>query len=78
MKQKYVAGVAGIAVLSIFICLILSHYQHTSLSRPKDCYAVQMQQFHSTVDADGDGKVELTDILDCALEYVNMYPKYKS
>lgn len=78
MKQKYVAGVAGIAVLSIFICLILSHYQHTSLSRPKDCYAVQMQQFHSTVDADGDGMDDQTDILQGALEYVNTHPKYKS
>lgn len=78
MKRKYVMGFIGIIVLSVFILFILSHYQNTSASRPVNRYAAHIPQFHSTVDMDGDGVDDQTDILNGALSYVSTQPKYKS
>ena len=72
------AGWAGVLVLGTVLLLALSRYQNTSASRPENCCGVQVPQYHSTVDADGDGVDDQTDILKNALAYVGTRPKYKS
>lgn len=78
MKRKSVIGTAGVFIAGILAILVLSHYQHTSAVRPQNKFTAQIPQFHSTVDADGDGIDDQTDVLNGALAYVNSYPKYKS
>ena len=72
------AGWAGVLVLGTVLLLVLSRYQNTSASRPESCYAVQVPQFHSSVDRDNDGVDDQLDILKGALAYVSTHPKYKS
>lgn len=52
--------------------------QHTSSDRLPDKYNAVIEQVHSTVDQDGDGVDDQTDILQGALEYIATKPKYKS
>ncbi len=78
MKRKSVIGTAGVLIVAILTVLVLSHYQHTSTARPQDKFSAQIPQLHSSVDADGDGMDDQTDILNGTLAYVNTHPKYKS
>lgn len=72
-------------VLFIFILLVIlmivsfrSLHRRTSPARLPDRYQLQVPQFHSSVDKDGDGIDDQTDILQGALEYVSTEPGYKS
>ncbi|MBD5551534.1 MAG: DUF1287 domain-containing protein [Lachnospiraceae bacterium] len=53
-------------------------YQHTSAKRLPDRYEITIEQMHSSVDKDGDGMDDQTDILQGALNYIATEPKYKS
>ena len=48
-----------IAVIGIWF---LSRYQHTSSDRPESLYTGSIEQFHSSVDKDGDGIDDQVDI----------------
>ena len=69
---------AGAILLCGVLLVLLMRYQHTSAVRPQDQYVGQIPAFYSTVDADGDGVDDQTDVLDNALVYVDTRPKYKS
>ena len=69
---------AGAILLCGVLLVLLMRYQHTSTVRPQDQYVGQIPAFYSTVDADGDGVDDQTDVLDNALAYVDTRPKYKS
>ena len=69
---------AGAILLCGVLLVLLMRYQHTSTVRPQDQYVGQIPDFYSTVDADGDGVDDQTDVLDNALAYVETRPKYKS
>ena len=69
---------AGAILLCGVLLVLLMRYQHTSTVRPQDQYLGQIPAFYSTVDADGDGVDDQTDVLDNALAYVETRPKYKS
>lgn len=69
---------AGAILLCGVLLVLLMRYQHTSTVRPQDQYLGQIPAFYSTVDADGDGVDDQTDVLDNALAYVDTRPKYKS
>lgn len=62
-----------------FVCVyLLLRYQNTSAKRPADLYGYAIEQLHSAVDKDGDGRDDQTDILQGALAYIETRPKYKS
>ena len=67
---------AGAILLCGVLLVLLMRYQHTSTVRPQDQYLGQISAFYSTVDADGDGVDDQTDVLDNALAYVETRPKY--
>ena len=73
-----VSFAAGAILLCDVLLVLLMRYQHTSTVRPQDQYLGQIPDFYSTVDADGDGVDDQTDVLDNALAYVDTRPKYKS
>lgn len=61
------------------ICFyLLFRYQNTSARRPAAQYDDTIEQVRSTVDKDGDGVDDQTDILQGALAYIGTGPKYKS
>ena len=70
--------IVGAVLLCGVLLFLLMRYQHTSTVRPQDQYVVQVPDFYSTVDADGDGVDDQTDVLDNAQAYVDTHPKYKS
>lgn len=53
-------------------------YQNTSVRRLKDKYSEELRPVQSSVDKDGDGIDDQTDILYGALEYIKTKPKYES
>lgn len=67
-----------IAFLLVVIAFILLRHQRTSAKRLPDQYHAQIPQFHGSVDKDGDGIDDQTDILQGALAYVSTQPQYKS
>lgn len=67
-----------VAFLLVVIAFILLRHQRTSAKRLPDQYHAQIPQFHSSVDKDGDGIDDQTDILQGALTYVSTQPQYKS
>lgn len=73
------------AIVSIFACaivaagaLLAARYQHTSPTRLPDRCKTPLRRQYSSVDADGDGIDDASDILAGALDYVNTKPKYRS
>lgn len=78
-KGKRIAGIS-ICAAAVFVSLfVLCRYQNTSAVRKNDKYSGSIPRIVSTVDADGDGTDDLTDILEGALAYVTeKKPKYKS
>ena len=70
--------IVGAVLLCGALLFLLMRYQHTSTVRPQDQYVVQVPDFYSTVDADGDGVDDQTDVLNNAQAYVDTHPKYKS
>lgn len=70
--------IIGLCIVAAAAVWFLSGYQHTSSDRPKDQYTGTIEQFHSSVDKDGDGIDDQVDILEGALAYVDTHPKYKS
>lgn len=79
MKKRW------IIVAAVCVCIICGagayfglRYQHTSPKRLPDRYGVTVEQVHSSVDKDGDGVDDQADILEGALEYIALRPKYKS
>ena len=77
-RMLCVSLAAGAILLCGVLLVLLMRYQHTSTVRPQDQYVGQIPDFYSTVDADGDGVDDQTDVLDNALAYVDTRPKYKS
>ena len=77
-RMLCVSLAAGAILLCGVLLVLLMRYQHTSTVRPQDQYLGQISDFYSTVDADGDGVDDQTDVLDNALAYVDTRPKYKS
>ena len=77
-RMLCVSLAAGAILLCGVLLVLLMRYQHTSAVRLKDRYTGQIPAFYSTVDADGDGVDDQTDMLDNALAYVDTRPKYKS
>lgn len=77
-RMLCVSLAAGAILLCGVLLVLLMRYQHTSTVRPQDQYVGQIPAFYSTVDADGDGVDDQTDVLDNALAYVDTRPKYKS
>lgn len=75
-------GMICLFVLSAFLLAVskffLSRHQQTSTKRLPDQYHAQIPQKHSSVDKDGDGIDDQTDILQGALVYIRTKPKYKS
>lgn len=60
-------------------CVYLAfRWQNTSARRKPDRYGDVIEQAHSSVDRDGDGIDDQTDILQGALAYIAGKPKYKS
>ena len=77
-RMLCVSLAAGAILLCGVLLVLLMRYQHTSAVRPQDQYVGQIPAFYSTVDADGDGVDDQTDVLDNALAYVDTRPKYRS
>ena len=74
-----------IIILIIAFCIFgavviqfFPRYQNTSSERPANRYTGSIEQFHSSVDKDGDGIDDQSDILEGALAYVGTHPNYKS
>lgn len=70
-----------IAIYVVAIVIIISafayrHYQNPSIKRPIGKY--QAKQYHSNNDQDNDGIDDQVDILENALEYISVKPKYQS
>ena len=65
-------------ILALIVAYVLLRYQHTSARRPADKYGGNIERVCSSVDADGDGIDDQTDILESALRYTATRPKYKS
>jgi hypothetical protein len=70
-------------VIAVCVCIICGvgvyfglHYQHTSPKRLPSQYGSVVEQVHSSVDRDVDGVDDQTDILEGALEYIALRPKY--
>ena len=79
MKKKLLAAVAiGQCILICGLIFALLRYQNTSANRPADKYAGSIAPLRSSVDMDGDGIDDQTDILESALRYTKTEPKYKS
>lgn len=79
MKKKI--RIIVIICLGIMCCACVYQalrYQHTSAKRLPDRYEITIEQMHSSVDKDGDGMDDQTDILQGALDYIATEPKYKS
>lgn len=79
MKKKL--QIIFIICLGIICCAcvyLALRYQHTSAKRLPDRYSLTVEQMHSSVDMDGDGIDDQTDILQGALDYIATKPKYKS
>ena len=70
--------IALLATLLLISALFLPYHRQTSAKRLPDQYHAQILQFHSSVDKDGDGIDDQTDILQGALAYVSTQPQYKS
>ena len=64
---KHYIEVLALLLLCSIVFYVLTHYQHTSASRPEDDYQGRIPQFHSSVDRDDDGVDDQLDILDGAL-----------
>ena len=56
----------------------IENYQNTSCTPLKDKSPCRIEQIHSSVDADGDGVDDQTDMLQGVISYLNTRPKYKS
>jgi len=67
-----------IGIIAVIGIWFLSRYQHTSSDRLESLYTGSIEQFHSSVDKDGDGIDDQVDILEGTLAYVDTHPKYKS
>ena len=66
-----------ILAAAAILAAALARYQHASPRRPDDHFA-SSERLRSSVDRDGDGIDDQTDILEGALRYVATGPKYKS
>ena len=66
-----------VVVIVIFIsAFAYRHYQNPYIKRPTGKY--QVKQYHSNNDQDNDGIDDQVDILENALEYISIKPKYQS
>lgn len=77
-KRSIVIVIIMLAAVVSAVLYLQHRYQGTSAKRPKSKYKTEMTQLQSSVDRDGDGIDDQTDILQGALEYVETRPKYKS
>ena len=77
-RKRMICLIALLATLLLISALFLPYHRQTSAKRLPDQYHAQILQFHSSVDKDGDGIDDQTDILQGALAYVSTQPQYKS
>lgn len=79
-RMKVVLSITGIVILVITGVLVwfVTRYHRTSSKRMVDKYEGTIEAVKSTVDQDGDGIDDQTDILESGLEYIDTHPKYKS
>lgn len=81
MKIKKIIAVLTAVLVSMVVFaggIFVFRYQRTSDERLPDRYGTEIARLQSTVDQDGDGIDDQTDILQGALAYVSTHPKYKS
>lgn len=81
MKIKKIVAILTAGLICVAVItggIFASRYQHTSAERLPDRYGEKIAQLKSSVDKDGDGVDDQTDILEGALAYVSTHPKYKS
>lgn len=80
MKKKRLIrfGILLVLLLTVGALVCIFFLGGTSAKRLKDAYEKEIPQFRSSVDKDGDGVDDQTDILDGALTYIGTKPKYKS
>lgn len=68
-----------IIIIAVICTFILIHfYKNTSTTEEEGEYQKEIERVKSTVDKDGDGIDDYTDILESALAYVDTKPKYES
>lgn len=77
-KKIYGVIIIGICVVVMIGVFAVSRYQNTSPERLPDRYDGDIPRVQSSVDKDGDGIDDQTDILQSALDYISSRPKYKS
>lgn len=77
-KKIYGVMIIGICVVVMVGVFAVSRYQNTSPERLPDRYDGDIPRVQSSVDKDGDGIDDQTDILQSALDYISSRPKYKS
>lgn len=79
-KNKFIALLAAVLVLAVLLCaavalyLYMEHNEQPSYSSGE----LGIDTYKSSVDMDGDGIDDQTDILQSAREYIETEPKYKS
>lgn len=78
VKRIVITAIVALAVVAAVVLYVVHRYQGTSAKRPKSKYKTEMALQQSSVDRDGDGIDDQTDILQGALEYAETKPKYKS
>ena len=81
MKQKRIFKiiVAGIVLAAVAVLIYNRFsYKETSTKRPRNAYKKKIEQLKSSIDKDGDGIDDQSDILKSALEYIQTKPKYES
>lgn len=77
-KKKTVMIMAAAVLLTGVIVFLLFTRNGTSPARRPDLYSKSTAVYKSSVDADGDGIDDQTDILLSAIQYTRTRPKYQS
>lgn len=77
-KLFLVLGAVLVIAIAAIIANVWNFLLPTSPKRLPNQYSYPMEAYKSTVDKDGDGLDDQTDILEGAIAYINTCPKYKS
>ena len=81
MKQKRIFKIIAAGIVLAAIAVLIYNrfsYKETSTKRPRYAYKNKIEQIKSSIDKDGDGVDDQSDILESALEYIQTKPKYES
>lgn len=77
-KKIFIAAAVCLCIICGIFTYIFSCYQNCSAERLMDKYNGNIEQRYSISDKDQDGIDDQTDILNGALNYIALEPKYKS